>query len=267
MTLNGLRSSDPDGDRLEYLWTWQTGQATGPVVTITLPKGTHCISLTVRDPSGHIDVDVTTITIQDTTPPDLTVNLRPRILWPPNHTLWTINATVRAVDRCDENPNVVLVSVVSNQPDNGTGDGDTINDIQGVTLNTLDLAFLFRAERAGPLGDRRYTATYRATDDSGNSKVTSATVIVPHNQGSYDHWLSAIGKPRRGTARVTGEPDPDITEMAQPGPAQGIAGQNPSNVRSVVVPIVASDANSNNRKPKGKRKPKSKAKQVNALRQ
>ena len=50
VTLDGRLSSDPDDDPLEFHWQWATGQATGAVVNVTLPKGTHCITLTVRDP-------------------------------------------------------------------------------------------------------------------------------------------------------------------------------------------------------------------------
>jgi hypothetical protein len=175
--------------------------------------------------------------------------------------MWTINATVRAVDRCDENPEVVLVSVVSNQPDNGTGDGDTINDIQGVTTNTLDLVFLLRAERAGPLGERRYTATYRATDDSGNSRTTAAVVVVPHNQSSFDRVMSAGEKSTRG-ARTTGDPEPNVAEAPETPSVQ-----QPTATTGFVMPIVTQDANSNPRKTNRKRKPKRTTKQVNALKQ
>jgi pimeloyl-ACP methyl ester carboxylesterase len=194
VTLDGRGSTDPDSDTLEYAWAWTTGNATGARPTISLPKGTHCITLTVRDPSAHIDRDVTTLTITDTTPPNLTVSLTPRVLWPPNHALWTINANVQAVDLCGEVASIKLMSIVSNQPDNGLGDGDTTNDIQDAALNTLDLVFRLRAERTGPLGERRYTVTYRATDDSGNSAYTSAVVIVPHDLRAYKEWLRMFGK-------------------------------------------------------------------------
>jgi hypothetical protein len=115
-------------------------------------------------------------------------------LWPPNHALWTINANVQAVDLCGEVASIKLMSIVSNQPDNGMGDGDTTNDIQDASLNTLDLVFRLRAERAAPLGERRYTVTYRAADDSGNSADTSAVVIVPHDLRAYKEWLRMFGK-------------------------------------------------------------------------
>jgi predicted heme/steroid binding protein len=77
----------------------------------------------------------------------------------------------------------VLLSVTSNEPDNGLGDGDKPNDIQGAEFNTSDCAFQLRAERSGGGNGRVYTVTYRATDVSGNSATAQATVTVPHNAG------------------------------------------------------------------------------------
>lgn len=41
------------------------------------------------------------------------------------------------------------VSVNSNEPDNGLGDADTPNDIQGASTGTAEPSFHIRAERAG----------------------------------------------------------------------------------------------------------------------
>jgi hypothetical protein len=52
VVLNGSRSADPDGDRLQYSWC-KTGRAeafaTGIVAVVTLPVGTNSISLFVDD--------------------------------------------------------------------------------------------------------------------------------------------------------------------------------------------------------------------------
>ena len=90
-----------------------------------------------------------------------------------------INATVEISDGCDSGPGVVLLSIVSNEADNGAGDGNTDEDIQGAALGTDDRAFLLRAERSGKGADRVYTVTYRASDDSGNVTTESAEVRVP----------------------------------------------------------------------------------------
>ena len=83
------------------------------------------------------------------------------------------------VTDADPNATVTLLSVTSNEPDNGLGDGDRPNDI--VILD--DFTFDLRAERSGTGDGRVYTITYQVTDFCGNSTVASATVTVPHSQG------------------------------------------------------------------------------------
>ena len=192
VVLNGSGTSDPDNDPLTYGWLWSSGSAQGVTPTVTLPKGTHCITLTVRDPSGHIARDVTTVVVADTTPPNLDVSLTPRLLWPVNHKMQTIHATVHAQDICGQVASLTLASIVSNQPDNGPGDGNTTGDISEAAFNTLDLSFKLRAERAGPARDRIYRVTYQATDDSGNRAEVSVDVIVPHDANSYKNWLRTL---------------------------------------------------------------------------
>jgi len=85
----------------------------------------------------------------------------------------TINYT--ATDDCGS-PTCQL-SVTSNEPINGTGDGDTSPDWEIVDAHHLRL----RAERAG-IGDGRvYTVTVACSDGCGNSTNTTTTVVVAHN--------------------------------------------------------------------------------------
>ena len=106
------------------------------------------------------------------------------MLWPPDHRLVAIDASISVADTCgDAPPQVVLTSVTSNQPDNGVADGDTDGDIQDANLDSYDTSVFLRAERAANApGGRTYTVTYTATDASGNETQTSATVHVPHSQ-------------------------------------------------------------------------------------
>jgi predicted extracellular nuclease len=110
----------------------------------------------------------------DLTTPTLSVSVTPDRLWPPNHKYRTVEARVLAADNADPTPAVELVSVTSDEPDDGTGDGDTANDIVIVDETTFKL----RSERAGGGDGRVYTITYRATDACGNSTAKSATVTV-----------------------------------------------------------------------------------------
>jgi hypothetical protein len=86
---------------------------------------------------------------------------------------------VTVTDNADPGATFTLVSVTSNEPDNGEDDGDTVNDIVIVDSDTFKL----RAERSGTGTGRIYTITYQATDACGNTILASATVTVPHDQG------------------------------------------------------------------------------------
>lgn len=119
----------------------------------------------------------------DVTAPGLTITLTPDALRPANHRLAPVSAQVRVSDDTDPSPSVTLLSITSNEPDNGTGDGDDPNDIQGAAFGTDDREFLLRAERAGKGNGRVYTVTYQARDAAGNTTTASARVIVPHDNG------------------------------------------------------------------------------------
>jgi hypothetical protein len=70
------------------------------------------------------------------------------------------------------------VTVTSNEPENGTGDGDLAPDfvISGGAVQV-------RAERAGNGSGRIYTITATASDLAGNTTTQTATGKVPHDYG------------------------------------------------------------------------------------
>lgn len=186
VTLNGSGSSDSNGDQLTYTWRENghiiAGPSTTPTAQVSLSHSPHTIELTVDDGNGASDTDEVVIHIVDTTAPTLDLVVSPNKLWPPNHSLSAIAATISVADACDPAPAIELVSIVSNEPDDGLGDGDTSNDTQHAAFGTDDRSFLLRAERSGQDSGRTYTITYRARDASGNTTVKTATVIVPKNQ-------------------------------------------------------------------------------------
>ena len=116
--------------------------------------------------------------------PTLKVKVFPDTLWPPNHMYRTVYAFVRAQDNFDPNPTISLVSVTSNEPDNGQGDGNTINDIVIVD----DYTFKLRAERSSKGTGRIYTITYQVMDACGNVSTQSATVTVPKKWNFPSPW-------------------------------------------------------------------------------
>ena len=77
-TLDGSRSSDPDGDALTYLWTFGDGSAgattTTPTITHTYAAGTWTASLRVRDPAGAVSAAVTVTISSGNTAPVATIS-------------------------------------------------------------------------------------------------------------------------------------------------------------------------------------------------
>lgn len=185
VTLDGSLSTD-DGEiaPLAYKWIWTGGEVDGVSPEIFLPLGATQITLTVDD-GEFTATDTVTITVVDTAPPEITVEVTPSVLWPPNHKMVPIEATVSAVDIVDPSPSVVLLSVISNEPDDvhGLGDGSFGLDIQEADVGSADFDFLVRAERAAVLEGRIYTIVYRATDTSGNVADGTVMVVVPHDVG------------------------------------------------------------------------------------
>jgi predicted extracellular nuclease len=110
----------------------------------------------------------------DLEPPKLRLRVEPQVLWPANHKYVRVVAKVVATDN-EGSAEVRLVSVTSNEPDDGVADGSTTNDI--VILD--DRTFLLRAERSGTGAGRVYTITYEARDEAGNAVLASASVWVP----------------------------------------------------------------------------------------
>jgi len=100
----------------------------------------------------------------------------PSMLWPPNHGMKNVTINYTATGNCSVN---CSLSVSSNEPVNGTGDGDTAPDWEILNATNVRL----RAERAGTGTGRIYTTTVSCTDSAGNIARKALTVSVPKDQG------------------------------------------------------------------------------------
>jgi hypothetical protein len=160
-----------------------------------LPLGHHVVTLRVTDSFGESATDEVLVDVVDTTPPEISIQLNPMELWPPNHRMVAVMAEISAIDACSP-ANLSLIAVSSSEPDNatGVGDGDTVNDVQSADLGTADLEVLLRAERAGGGPGRLYALTYAAEDSSGNVAEASAISVVPGNMGGVTEplWLQIL---------------------------------------------------------------------------
>ncbi len=147
------------------------------------PLGTTVVTWTATDDANNQAQCSASVTVEDTTPPEIAVELNRDCLWPPNHKMSPISADVTVTDVCDPNPSFVLYDITSSEPDDGKGDGHTTGDIQEADYGTEDVDFLLRSERRGGGDGRIYTIIYRAMDGSGNAAYDTVTVTVPHDQG------------------------------------------------------------------------------------
>src|SRR5262249_46444717 len=96
----------------------------------------------------------------------------------PTHQMVPVTVAVSVADACDAAPVCKLVSISSNEPVNGLGDGDVAPD-WAITGN---LTATLRAERSGTGKGRVYTMTVQCTDASTTSATKSVTVAVPLKQ-------------------------------------------------------------------------------------
>jgi endo-1,4-beta-xylanase len=148
--------------------------------------GTYAISYGAADSAGSQATPVVrTVHVADTTPPQMSLidnSSSTLVLAPPDHTYRTFATTAlvtSATDTCDASVgvgSVVITQVTSDEPDNGNGDGNTINDI---VIAPDCHSVQVRSERAGPLNGRVYFVTLRVTDASGNSTTKSVKITVP----------------------------------------------------------------------------------------
>jgi len=150
----------------------------------TYPLGATPVTFTATDASGNVATCGTNLTVQDITSPQLALALSPKHLWPPNHRIVPVHAAWQVTDACDPAAGVLLASAASTEPDDasGTGDGNTMGDIQDSSVGTPDDSVLLRAERSGDGPGRVYTLTYVARDASGNAASALGIVAVPHDE-------------------------------------------------------------------------------------
>jgi len=145
-------------------------------------EGETTLTFFASDGAGNVEVAKTVTVRLDKTPPAMVCSSAPGVLWPPNHKLVAVTTAVSVTDSQSGSAGFVLQSAVSNEPDNGLGDGDTTHDVVGWDIGTPDVNGWLRAERSGLRSGRLYTLSYAGIDRAGNAAHCTTTVSVPHDQ-------------------------------------------------------------------------------------
>jgi hypothetical protein len=202
-------------------------------------SGVTTVTWTATDDAGNAAQCTANVTVVDTTPPEIEVTVVPQVIWPPNHKMVDVEYTVTVTDICDDSPMWELVSLTSNEPEDDLGDGTTEPDIMGDDIGTADTSVRLRAERQGVGTGRIYTATFTATDCSGNSATTQSNVYVPHSKSDIGTILSSLGSSERVASDEVSLMISGKSLWRKETPAEFIGGNEDPGHMSVMRPLSA----------------------------
>ena len=161
VTLDGSASTDPDIDDLSYTWEGPNGEVDGRIITVPLEIGTHEITLTVRDPSGHIDRDTTEVTV-----------------------VGGVNDEAQSVTR--------LIGAHPNPFNAATQVAFELAERHRVSLQIFDLkGRLVRTLEEGTFEPGRYGRAWNGRDDAG-STVASGTYFVRMRAGDRSEFSKIL---------------------------------------------------------------------------
>jgi photosystem II stability/assembly factor-like uncharacterized protein len=141
------------------------------------PVGTTTVTVTGNRLDGTSDSCSFTVTVNDTEFPVVSAaTVDKSVLWPVNHQMELITVNYTATDNCTVE---CVLTVTSNEPIDGLGDGDTSPDWEVVDAHHVRL----RAERSATGSGRIYTITVTCKDPAGNTVVRTTTVRAPRSLG------------------------------------------------------------------------------------
>ena len=138
-------------------------------------EGITTVTYFATDNAGNQEAAKTLVVRVDKTPPTLTCGVSPGQLWPPNHKMVPVTASVTQTDALSGPAGFALASITSNE-------GDPAADIQGFVVGAPSLSGHLLAERLGDGTGRVYTLIYSGRDLAGNSATCTTTVLVPHDR-------------------------------------------------------------------------------------
>jgi hypothetical protein len=157
-----------------------------PVVVCDPPSGsffhsgTTTVSCTATDASGNSSTCSFDVTVESAEVDIDAIVPSPSVLWPPNHKMFEISFGPDTENACGLELTCTVLEVMSNEPINGLGDGNTEPDWMVGEDGVLQL----RAERSGTGDGRVYMVRLHCENvDLGIDEETTVEVVVPHDQG------------------------------------------------------------------------------------
>ncbi|MBI2020345.1 alpha/beta hydrolase [Candidatus Daviesbacteria bacterium] len=147
--------------------TFDTGSTQSPIIEVD------------ENGDGIIDFNVNNFSIlegnanYDHTPPDISFDVTPKTIWPPNGKLVDVNVTGNIND---ENPYLTKIIV---------DDEYNLVEPEVTILNQTNINQIIQLEASRKGGDkdgRKYIIKILVTDLAGNTSLSTQEVIVPHDQ-------------------------------------------------------------------------------------
>jgi hypothetical protein len=181
--LNASGSQDPDSapgtndDITRFDWSERESfLATGEEASVSFPLGSHVVALRVTDRDGAEGSDAVSITVRDTTLPEITsIVADPPALPFRQPALVPVSITAVATDVCDAAPTCRIASVTS---DRRNGRFDSILSDPGPKTSPARLGVLLRAGGPGAGLRRTFTIHVVCDDAAGNETGGQTTVTV-----------------------------------------------------------------------------------------
>ena len=216
VTLDGTASTAGTGTINSYSWAeGATSLGTGATLVVSLPKGSHTITLTVTDTGGGSDTDDVVVNIVDTTPPvidcpdDVVVNL------PLNSTATSMVVNypaVTATDGCSSSVNVTSSPASGSVFPIGTTTVHASADDGTTTPSTCTFKVIVQYNFAG---------FFQPVDNLPVVNVVQAGRAIPVKfslSGFKGLGIFAAGSPSSGPiACNSSDPASDLTETVTAG--------------------------------------------------
>lgn len=114
------------------------------------------------------------------------LNQNPDPLWPPDHKMVRVPIDYSVFDNCGTT--ICEFYIYSNEPDNGTGEGDKAPDWEVLDEHTV----MLRAERSGTGTGREYHVGVLCHDASWNYSYSETIVKVPHDMGNKSPFMITV---------------------------------------------------------------------------